>query len=170
MSIQTRVETWRLYAKMIAVPVTIYAPNEIFADLEETFKIYFAIRYENRVVTDAVVKGDLMTKDGIIETQYAQHITNGIYVIEFTDKNIKHGIVRLVTQNYLAEKFIHLCRSVVKPISELSKKILSNNWEIKNNQLIIYDDDGVTPLLVFNLYDKLGYPTELNVFKRVRQE
>ena len=50
------------------------------------------------------------------------------------------------------------------------RKILSNNWEIKDNKLIIYDDDGVTPLLTFNLYDKLGNPTELNVYKRVKQE
>jgi len=50
------------------------------------------------------------------------------------------------------------------------RKILSNNWEIKDNKLIIYDDDGVTPLLIFNLYDKLGNPTELNVYKRVKQE
>jgi len=52
--------------------------------------------------------------------------------------------------------------------SDIVRKVLTNNWEIKNNQLIIYDDDGVTPLLIFNLYDRLGNPAEVNVFKRVR--
>lgn len=35
-------------------------------------------------------------------------------------------------------------------ISDL-EKIAKNRWKIENNQLIIYDDDGVTPLRVFNL-------------------
>jgi len=59
----------------------------------------------------------------------------------------------------------------VKPSSitlDYIRKILTNNMEIKDNQLIIYDDDGATPLVVFNLYDKLGNPTEMNVYRRVR--
>jgi len=50
---------------------------------------------------------------------------------------------------------------------ELLRKIQTNRWKIENNQLIIYDDDGETPLLVFDLKDKLGQPTEINVFERV---
>jgi len=33
----------------------------------------------------------------------------------------------------------------------LIKKIQTNKWKIVGNQLIIYNDDGVTPLKVFNL-------------------
>jgi hypothetical protein len=43
----------------------------------------------------------------------------------------------------------------------------SGKWEIKNNQLIYYDADGVTPLKVFNLYGKDGNPTSDNPYKRV---
>lgn len=32
------------------------------------------------------------------------------------------------------------------------KKIEMNRWKIASNQLTIYDDNGVTPLYVFNLY------------------
>lgn len=32
------------------------------------------------------------------------------------------------------------------------KKIELNRWKIASNQLTIYDDDGITPLYVFNLY------------------
>ena len=53
---------------------------------------------------------------------------------------------------------------------EMIRKIVGNDWEIKNNQLIIYDDDGETPLLVFDLYDRLGNPAEVNVFKRVKKK
>jgi len=50
--------------------------------------------------------------------------------------------------------------------SEKIRKYLTNRWKIENNQLIIYDDDGVTPILKFNLYDKFGNPTEINVYER----
>ncbi|RLG47589.1 MAG: hypothetical protein DRN90_04760 [Thermoproteota archaeon] len=49
-------------------------------------------------------------------------------------------------------------------------KIQTNRWKIENNQLIIYDDDGVTPLIKFDLKDKLGNPAEVNVFERVPVE
>lgn len=39
-------------------------------------------------------------------------------------------------------------------------------WEIKNNQLIFYDDDGVTPIRTFNLFDENGNATSSNPFKR----
>jgi len=39
-------------------------------------------------------------------------------------------------------------------------------WEIKNNQLIFYDTDGVTPIRTFNLFDENGNPTNTNPFKR----
>jgi len=46
------------------------------------------------------------------------------------------------------------------------RKYLTNRWKIENNRLIIYDDDGITPILKFNLYDKFGNPTEINVYER----
>jgi len=39
----------------------------------------------------------------------------------------------------------------VKERVELVKKIETNRWKIINSQLIIYDDDGSTPLKTFNL-------------------
>jgi len=55
----------------------------------------------------------------------------------------------------------------IKAKTNLIKKYLANRWKIENNKLIIYDDDKVTPLLVFDLYDKDGNPTEVNVYDRV---
>ena len=46
------------------------------------------------------------------------------------------------------------------------RKYLTNRWKIENNQLIVYDDDGVTPILTFDLFDKAGQPTEVNVYER----
>jgi len=43
---------------------------------------------------------------------------------------------------------------VLQSISDnvvLMKKVDKNRWKIENDQMIIYDDDGYTPLLTFNL-------------------
>jgi hypothetical protein len=62
-------------------------------------------------------------------------------------------------------------------ITELAKilKCETNNNEIINGQLIYYDNDGTTPLFVFDLFDKDGAPCTFadaralnDVFKRIR--
>lgn len=37
--------------------------------------------------------------------------------------------------------------------AETLRKIETNRWKINNNQLTVYDDDGTTPLLIWNLFD-----------------
>ena len=71
----------------------------------------------------------------------------------------------LYTYDSLLEKVNEVYERV-----ELVRKIQTNRWKIENNQLIIYDDDGETPLLRFDLKDRLGRPTEVNVFERVPKE
>jgi tetrahydromethanopterin S-methyltransferase subunit F len=46
------------------------------------------------------------------------------------------------------------------------RKILKNRWKLLANQLIIYDDDAVTPLYTFNLKDSTGNPAMENVYER----
>lgn len=45
------------------------------------------------------------------------------------------------------------------------KKIRSNRRKIQNNQMIIYDNDGITPLITFNLKDSSGTPSETNIME-----
>ncbi len=45
-------------------------------------------------------------------------------------------------------------------------KIQKNKWEITNNQMIFYDDDGTTALYTFNLLNKAGGKTDRDVYKR----
>jgi hypothetical protein len=47
-------------------------------------------------------------------------------------------------------------------IINIIKKIESNKWERTATQLIYYDDDKITPLITFNLFNKNGNPTTLN--------
>jgi hypothetical protein len=50
---------------------------------------------------------------------------------------------------------------------EIIKKVETGRWKIVSNQMIFYDDDGVTPLLTFNLFDQVGLPSMDSVFERV---
>ena len=56
--------------------------------------------------------------------------------------------------------------TLVKDELEFVKKIESGRWKIVNNQMLFYDNDGVTPILTFDLFDELGLPTMNNVLER----
>jgi hypothetical protein len=46
------------------------------------------------------------------------------------------------------------------------KKVETGRWNIENNQMIFYDDDGVTPILTCNLYDLAGLPANNDIYER----
>lgn len=52
----------------------------------------------------------------------------------------------------------------------LVKHIESGGWEIKNNQMIFYGEDGVTPIpdMTFDLFNEAGEPSMVDVVKRVK--
>ena len=45
----------------------------------------------------------------------------------------------------------------------------SNPTNLIGFELTIYDDDGVTPILIYDLQDRDGVPSSLEVFKRIPQ-
>ena len=47
------------------------------------------------------------------------------------------------------------------------KKIETGRWKIENYKMTFYDENGTTPLYVYNLKDDLGNPTMTNPFERV---
>ena len=49
---------------------------------------------------------------------------------------------------------------------ELIKKVENGRWKILNNQMVFYDDDNITPLLIFDLKDANGDPTESSPTER----
>jgi len=57
----------------------------------------------------------------------------------------------------------------IKAIVTDIKNLEFGNWEIKNNQMFFYDLEGAE-LAKFDLFDKFGKPSEINVFKRERND
>lgn len=51
---------------------------------------------------------------------------------------------------------------------ELVRKVETGRWKIDEvlNQMVFYDDDGVTPLLTFDLKNISGLPDHVNIFER----
>ena len=54
----------------------------------------------------------------------------------------------------------------VKSMIVQNLQIDSGRWKIQNNQMLFYGS-GDSPLLTFNLLDKAGQPSEVNVYERV---
>lgn len=48
------------------------------------------------------------------------------------------------------------------------KKAALNDWIVSANQLKIFDDDDITPIATWDLFDNNGNPTMTNVYKGVR--
>lgn len=46
-------------------------------------------------------------------------------------------------------------------------QVEKGNWAIKGNQMIFYEDDGTTELYKFNLRNKAGAPSEVEVYSRL---
>jgi hypothetical protein len=54
-------------------------------------------------------------------------------------------------------------------VIEMARKLTSNRQviDINTNTLTVYDDDGLTPLIEFDLQDRDGNPNSLEIFKRI---
>ena len=46
--------------------------------------------------------------------------------------------------------------------------IEGGKWSIESNQMVFYEDDNVTEIARFNLFDKNGNPAVDNIYKRTR--
>jgi len=115
------------------------------------------------------------TKDLQISSRYfSKPVWGEVVFVYIFNRALTNGEMRALYQNYrYALACYKLIGQVVNPLIsdtyervELIRKIQTNRWKIENNQLVIYDDDGVTPLKVFNLKDKYGNPSEVNVYER----
>lgn len=52
-------------------------------------------------------------------------------------------------------------------VTDALRKAAYGRWKITGTQLVIYDDDGTTPLETFDLKDPSGTPSNTQIFERV---
>lgn len=72
-------------------------------------------------------------------------------------------------EDYYVDEIDGMSTSVtaIEAAATIIKKFQTNRWKVVSNQLIIYDDDGTTPYVTFNLFDSNGSPTTTKIFERV---
>lgn len=65
-----------------------------------------------------------------------------------------------------AENIFLSVDAVVVSDTEFCRKMLGNKSEVISGKWVVYDDDEITVFRTFDLFDRLGNPTNLNPFKR----
>jgi|GEM_PF-6141622 len=91
------------------------------------------------------------------------------YVAEYAVVDVD-GVTARLPEDVIVRELTDIAKQstllLVQSDLEIVKKVETGRWKIESNQMTFYDDDGVTPLLVFNLYDQSGLPSDENVFER----
>ena len=122
-----------------------------------------------------VIKGTLITDD---ESPRIVNPDSGVVEVVFqvtSSGTISEPVISETEKTEIADKvWTHTTGAQVASDAATAAtksadawKVLSGRWKIQNNQMIIYDEDGVTPLVTFDLYDIEGKPTtDKPVFER----
>lgn len=91
----------------------------------------------------------------------------GNYVAEY-ELTDSEALVGLDIEDIVIEDFAQQSTLVLMQADlTLVRKIESGRWKIVSNQMIFYDDNGVDPLITFDLKDSIGQPTMADVFERI---
>lgn len=117
------------------------------------------ISLANGGFTDLLIDG-IKARTDVNATEAKQDIIDGIV----------DTIVGRVTANVATEAKQDVIDGIVDNIlldTDALEKIATNRWKIVANQLIVYDDDKVTPIYTFNLFSAGGAPVMENVYERV---
>lgn len=124
----------------------------ILKNTQKTFTASFGISRTGKTVTVAV----LDSSGNVLESGYTAgsviELSDGSYGCAITFTTAFTGYVRFSNTTDSLEVYIPVC-VIEKYTDDITaiKKVELNRWKIASNQLTIYDDDGTTPLYVFNL-------------------
>jgi hypothetical protein len=84
----------------------------------------------------------------------------GQYVAEYR-------LVDLYGQECVAQEDIVVHDLALQADLALVRQVETGRWRIVANQMIFFGDDGITPILTFNLKNESGIPAMDEVFERV---
>lgn len=84
----------------------------------------------------------------------------GQYVVEYQ-------LVDILGQACVVPEDIAVHDLAIQADLELVRQVETGRWKIVANQMFFFADDGLTPILVFNLKNEAGLPAMDEVFERV---
>lgn len=112
---------------------------------------------------------DIWEDDGtqVVTAAAMTEIAGGFYKYDFTtNDDAKTYVIKADGTSTLTDVDRYLASANERGDIRQALKILKNNLIIENNQLKIFDDDGVTVIFTFDLKDQAGNPTVNSVFQR----
>lgn len=123
---------------------------QILNGLTFTFTSSFGASRTGKTVTATILDSSGNVVSGGFTISSVLELGSGYYAINISFVNSFAGFIKW---NNTTDGIILFDTIISTPNnSETLRKIETNRWLISNNQLIIYDDDKVTPLYTWNLF------------------
>lgn len=118
---------------------------------------------------DVVVNNQPMTEigDGFYKYNFSLYVSGNQYVALGDGGTVLSEEDRYVQAEIDEVDFPQKIDEILDALTFL-KDIEGGKWQIINNQMIFFKSDNVTEVARFNLYDKVGSPSEINVVMRTR--
>lgn len=130
----------------------------IFKNLQRTFSCAFGVSKTGKTVTVSVINSSGVPVVTGFTAGSVVELGDGCYGVAITFTSNFSGYLKW--NNTTDAITLYEPILVIDDYSltiEVLRKIETNRWEVDDNQLTIYNDDGVTPLYVFDLH-KEGSP------------
>lgn len=83
------------------------------------------------------------------------------------DYTAQYSLVDTIARTFSGLEDIFVRDIATQTDLSIVKKIETGRWKIVANQMLFYDDDGVTVLYTFDLKDAAGSPSMTSVFERI---
>lgn len=131
---------------------------QAFKNVQQTFIAQFGVSRVGKTVSVSV----LDTSGNVVGSGYTAgsvvELSDGVYGVAITFTSTFVGYLKWsnTTDGYELYEPILVIADFRSDITSI-RKIETNRWKISSNQMTIYDDDGTTPLYVFDL-KKAGSP------------
>jgi len=98
-----------------------------------------------------------------------QNMSSSIDYMSGSVTYLSSSMVELSSSNNVVYNAVNdMSSSITQMSSSINKieKIEKGKWKIESNQMTFYDEDGITIIGRFDLFDENGNPTSVNVFER----
>jgi len=118
----------------------------------------YALTFKGTTITDDGSPRVVSPELGRVDTEF---VTSSFATVVLTS-----GLSETDKEEIASYVWNHTTAATLGDRVNLVRKIQENSFKVTSNQLIIYEDNGFTPLKIFNLKDKAGLPTETDVYER----
>lgn len=125
---------------------------QILKNLAYTFTAAFGISRVGKTVTVSVLDSSGNTLNSGFTAGSVIELSDGTYAVEITFTTNFSGFLKWTDTDDGLDVYdtVQVISDYTVDITSI-RKIETNRWKILSNQLTIYDDDGTTPLFLFNL-------------------